>query len=128
MTIISNFTLPAAANALAIPAESPAPFFITFTTSDLPETGQSWCPDVRAALPHLKTAFGAQGSPDMAFVEVGQRPEWRVPTNVFRTIWNVHNVPTLVRYERVDGEVKETGRLVEGEILDKGRLKGLVDG
>jgi hypothetical protein len=84
MTIISNFTLPAAANALAIPAESPAPFFITFTTSDLPETGQSWCPDVRAALPHLKTAFGAQGSPDMAFVEVGQRPEY-VALGLLRT-------------------------------------------
>lgn len=51
---------------------------------------------------------------------------WRVPTNVFRTIWGVHNVPTLVRYERVDGEIKETGRLVEGEILDQGKLKALI--
>lgn len=45
---------------------------------------------------------------------------------MFRTTWNVHNVPTLVRYQRVDDEVKETGRLVEGEILDHGRLKGLI--
>lgn len=75
MTIITGFRLPASANALALPADSQAPFFITFTTSDLPETGQSWCPDVRAALPHLEAAFSAEGSPEMAFVEVGQRPE-----------------------------------------------------
>ncbi|KAK7699771.1 hypothetical protein SLS64_011383 [Diaporthe eres] len=75
MTIISSFTLPATASALALPVNSQTPFFITFTTSDLPETGQSWCPDVRAALPHLKAAFSAEGSPEMAFVEVGQRPE-----------------------------------------------------
>lgn len=76
MTIVSGFTLPASANAIALPADSPGPFFITFTTSDLPETGQSWCPDVRAALPHLKAAFSAEGSPEMAFAEVGQRPEY----------------------------------------------------
>lgn len=75
MTITSNFTLPASTSDLALPTDSPAPFFITFTTSDLPETGQSWCPDVRAALPHLKAAFTTEGSPEMAFVEVGQRPE-----------------------------------------------------
>lgn len=64
----------------------------------------------------------------MAFVEVGQRPEWRVQTNVYRTVWNVHNVPTLVRYENVGGEVNETGRLVEGEILDDTKLQKLLEG
>ncbi|OHE93852.1 hypothetical protein CORC01_10873 [Colletotrichum orchidophilum] len=126
MPIISGFTLPEAASALALPTDSTVPFFVTFTTSDHPDTGESWCPDVRAALPHIKAAFSAGGAPDMAFVEVGQRPEWRVPTNVFRTKWNVNNVPTIVRYERSDGEVRETGRLVEGEILDKKRLLGLI--
>ncbi|KAK1964911.1 hypothetical protein LY78DRAFT_704043 [Colletotrichum sublineola] len=52
-----------------------AAFFITFTTSDHPDTGESWCPDVRAALPHIKAAFSADSAPEMAFVEVGQRPE-----------------------------------------------------
>lgn len=51
---------------------------------------------------------------------------WRIPTNVFRTTWSIHNVPTLVRYQRVDGDVKETGRLVEGEILVEQRLKHLL--
>lgn len=76
MAIIYNFTLPASADALTPTADSQTPFFITFTTSDLPETGESWCPDVRAALPHLKAAFSPEGSPEMAFVEVGQRPEY----------------------------------------------------
>jgi hypothetical protein len=51
---------------------------------------------------------------------------WRDPKNVYRNNWNVHNVPTLVRYQRVDGEVKETGRLVEGEILDEKKLHDFI--
>jgi hypothetical protein len=52
---------------------------------------------------------------------------WRDPSNVFRTKWNVNNVPTLVRYERVDGKVKETGRLTENEILDGQQLQALIN-
>ncbi|OHW92574.1 DUF953 domain-containing protein [Colletotrichum incanum] len=126
MPINSSFTLPEAANALILPESPTAAFFITFTTSDHPDTGVSWCPDVRAALPHIKAAFSADSAPEMAFVEVGQRPEWKISTNVFRTKWNVHNVPTIVRYQRLDGEVRETGRLVEDEILDEKRLKDLI--
>lgn len=54
------------------------------------------------------------------------RFRWKVPTNDYRTKWNVHNVPTVVRYQRVGGEITETGRLVEAEILDENRLKDLV--
>ena len=48
---------------------------------------------------------------------------WRNVKNVCRTKWNVKAVPTLVRYQRVEGNVKETGRLVEGELLDQEKLK-----
>lgn len=48
---------------------------------------------------------------------------WREPKNIFRTLWNINNVPALVRYQRVNGEVTETGRLIEGEILDKSKLQ-----
>jgi len=51
---------------------------------------------------------------------------WRDQKNVFRTVWNVNNVPALVKYERVDGVTKEVGRLIEGEILDEERLQRLV--
>ncbi|KAL0936362.1 Thioredoxin domain-containing protein C21C3.12c [Colletotrichum truncatum] len=127
MPIIDNFSLPESVDSLALPEDSSTAFFITFTTSNLPETGESWCPDVRAALPQINAAFSAEGAPKMSFVEVGQRPEWKVPTNVYRTKWNVNNVPTIVRYQRVDGQVKETGRLVEGEILDEKRLRALIE-
>lgn len=42
--------------------------------------------------------------------------------------WNVHNVPTVVRYQRVGGEVRETGRLVEAEVLDQKKLQELLEG
>jgi thiol-disulfide isomerase/thioredoxin len=112
-----------------------------------------WCPDVVAAIPHLEEVFSAPGSPDVAFVEVGQKPEyvlffsyssilspvsqvsrprmlsicrWRDLSNVYRTKWNVNNVPTLVRFENVNGTVNETGRLVEGDILDRKKLGEFV--
>jgi len=37
-------------------------------------------------------------------------------------------VPTLVRYQRVNGDVRETGRLVEDEILKEGNLHDLING
>jgi len=47
---------------------------------------------------------------------------WKDPANFYRTNWDVHFVPTLVRYQRVDGEVKETGRMMEDGILDEKKL------
>jgi hypothetical protein len=37
-------------------------------------------------------------------------------------------VPTLVRYQRVNGEARETGRLVEDEILNEKSLRNLIGG
>lgn len=66
---------------------------------------------------------------------LGKQNRWKNPHNVFRTQWNIHNVPVLVRYELVGEntatttkQVKEVGRLVEGEILDERRLQELVYG
>ncbi|KAL9530305.1 Thioredoxin, partial [Sphaerulina musiva] len=163
MTILKSFPLPSSPSALQIPNEKerdspPSNFFIAFLASKDPLTNQPWCPDVRAALPILEATFqepttsqGAEGEkegnkegnkesttppPVVAFIEVGQKTEWKNPHNVFRTQWNIHNVPVLVRYElvavAVEGnttttkQVKEVGRLVEGEILDERRLQELV--
>ncbi|KAJ5901477.1 thioredoxin reductase [Penicillium taxi] len=131
MPVITDFVFPRSPEALTLPQNEESTFFLIFTTSNDPKTGQSWCPDVRAALPYLKASFASQDSPQAAWVEVGQRDpdalnRWRVSTNVYRTKWNVHNVPTLVRYQRIDGQVKETGRLVEREILDSKKLKDLI--
>ncbi|EMF11892.1 uncharacterized protein SEPMUDRAFT_26035, partial [Sphaerulina musiva SO2202] len=158
MTILKSFPLPSSPSALQIPNEKekdspPSNFFIAFLASKDPLTNQPWCPDVRAALPILEATFqetttsqGAEGEeekeegkkstttpPVVAFIEVGQKTEWKNPHNVFRTQWNIHNVPVLVRYELVGEntatttkQVKEVGRLVEGEILDERRLQELV--
>ncbi|KAB8292885.1 hypothetical protein EYC80_007251 [Monilinia laxa] len=125
MPVTQDFKLPSSPKHLELPEKANQKLFLAFIASKDPVTKQSWCPDVRAALPVIEAKFSGDEF-EVGFVEVGQRPEWRVPSNVFRTTWNVHNVPTLVRYERVDGEVKETGRLVENEILSQKTLNGLV--
>lgn len=51
---------------------------------------------------------------------------WKDPKNVFRTEWNINNVPALVRYEKTDEGVGEVGRLIEDEMLDEQRLNGLL--
>ncbi|CAN8101433.1 unnamed protein product [Discula destructiva] len=128
MPIISNFSLPKSASDLDLAKDySAAPLFITFISSKLPETGEAWCPDVRAAMPVLESVFSAPGAPAMAFVEVGQLPQWRDPKNKYRTVWNVHNVPTLVKYSFMDGEIQETGRLVEGDVLGEKRLRQFIN-
>lgn len=144
MPIITEFTLPPSQDALALPADSNSAFFIAFLASPDPATGEPWCPDVRASLPHLKAAFSGENAPQVAFVEVGQKPEyveqniqdyisstdsiyrWKDPSNTYRTDWKVGGVPTLVRYERVDGKVKDVGRITEVEILDQAQFGNFI--
>lgn len=45
---------------------------------------------------------------------------------MFRKNWNVNGVPTLARYERVNGEIVETARLDETGIMDEARLRGFI--
>ncbi|KAJ5355824.1 hypothetical protein N7517_010433 [Penicillium concentricum] len=124
MPIIKNFTLPSSVKELAI---SPASkLFIAFISGPDPITKQPWCPDVRDALPHINEAFAGDDAPELAIIEVGQKPEWNNPQNVYRTTWGTKNIPALVRYQQVNGEVTETGRLVEGEILNKQRLMAFI--
>ncbi|KAL4758361.1 uncharacterized protein BDW70DRAFT_142012 [Aspergillus foveolatus] len=128
MPVTKTFNLPSSPEFLSprTDSENATTFFLSFHASVDPNTGKPWCPDVVAAIPHLEEVFSAPGSPDVAFVEVGQKPEWRDLSNVYRTKWNVNNVPTLVRFENVNGTVKETGRLVEGDILDRKKLGEFV--
>lgn len=53
---------------------------------------------------------------------------WKDAKNVYRTKWNVYNVPTLVRFEKVGDNMVEVGRLTESEIMDQERLNGLLQG
>ncbi|KAL1587145.1 hypothetical protein WHR41_04464 [Cladosporium halotolerans] len=125
MPILQQFSLPDSLDDLNVPEGTESGFFIAFLASEDPATRNPWCPDVVAALPVLKKTFSAESTPVVAFVEVGQKPEWRDPNNVFRIKWNINSVPTLARYEKVGGKMQEVGRLVEGEILDDVRLQKL---
>ncbi|RDW72706.1 uncharacterized protein DSM5745_07878 [Aspergillus mulundensis] len=129
MPVLSAYTLPATTDGLQVHlSPNGVRFFLSFHASVDPATQKPWCPDVVAAIPHLLEVFVPSSAPTVGFVHVGQKPEWKEPTNVFRTKWNVNNIPTLVRFERVDGCVKETGRLVEAEILDREKLREFVFG
>ncbi|KAJ5782236.1 hypothetical protein N7457_004010 [Penicillium paradoxum] len=124
MPIVKNFTLPNSAKELALSPNSK--LFIAFISSTDPVTKQPWCPDVRDALPHINKAFAENDAPELAIIEVGQKPEWINLQNVYRTVWSTKNIPALVRYQQVNGKVTETGRLVEAEILDKQRLQAFL--
>ncbi|GKZ51771.1 hypothetical protein AbraIFM66951_007076 [Aspergillus brasiliensis] len=126
MPLIPNYPLPITANDLPIPHGEK--FFLVFISSADPSTGQAWCPDVRAAWPKIVEAFSGQDdeSPRVGVVEVGQKPEWKDPQNPYRTRWGVNCIPALVRYQRASTGVLETGRLVEGEILDQERLSEFI--
>jgi hypothetical protein len=41
---------------------------------------------------------------------------------MYRKVWDINAIPTLVRYQPIDGIVTATGRLVEGEIMDDKKL------
>ncbi|KAF1344888.1 DUF953 domain protein [Delphinella strobiligena] len=126
MPILKPFTVPASAKALELPQDSKAKLSIAFISSADPTTKQPWCPDVRQTLPYINAAFTPSEAPELAIIEGGQRAEWRDPQNPYRRNWNVNNVPTIVRYQRIDGEIEETGRLTEGEILDARKLANLI--
>ncbi|KAH8890214.1 hypothetical protein GQ53DRAFT_766280 [Thozetella sp. PMI_491] len=126
MPISTDFALPDAAKRLELPGDANSKLFVCFIASTDPVTKQAWCPDVRVALPVLKTTFSGSNAPELALIEVGQRPEWRAAGNIYRKNFDVHSVPTLVRFQRVNGEVKEVGRLVEAELLDEKKLHTLM--
>lgn len=73
MPITKNLTLPSSAKELALSPDSK--LFIAFISSPDPITKQPWCPDVRDALPHINKAFSGDDAPELAIIEVGQKPE-----------------------------------------------------
>ncbi|RSH80024.1 uncharacterized protein EHS24_009695 [Apiotrichum porosum] len=86
--------------------------------------GRMWCPDCRVVEDAVKKAFQGEDKPQGIIYWVGSLAQWRDKNNHARTSWNVNSVPTILRIE--DG--KETGRIVENEILDSAKLKALLSG
>jgi thiol-disulfide isomerase/thioredoxin len=59
-----------------LPVVAGKPLLVFFAASKDPRTGESWCPDVRAALPVLQATFSAEDQPHLTYIEVGQRTEY----------------------------------------------------
>ncbi|KAH6629097.1 hypothetical protein C7974DRAFT_393833 [Boeremia exigua] len=126
MPIQHDFQLPAAAQDLPLANDATSELFLCFISSTDPTTNQPWCPDVRAALPRLEKVFAGADAPGLAYVHVGQKPEWKDLENVYRKKWNVKALPQLVRYQRVGGEVRKVGSLVENDVNDDAKLLDFV--
>ncbi|KAF2648161.1 hypothetical protein K491DRAFT_613322 [Lophiostoma macrostomum CBS 122681] len=115
---------------LPIPDTADAKIFVGFIASVDLATGLPWCPDVRAALPVLERVFGGEGETQsrLSLVDVGQKAEWKDLDNVYRKVWGIRGVPTVIIYERVGGEVKEVDRLTDPELFDEARVRRFVGG
>jgi hypothetical protein len=80
MPIQDHFELPKTAQELPLGDGPAASLFLCYISSVDPVSKQPWCPDVRAALPRLDKTFSSQDAPRLAYVHVGQKPEYVRPS------------------------------------------------
>ncbi|KAF9486574.1 hypothetical protein BDN70DRAFT_902643 [Pholiota conissans] len=84
--------------------------------------GQMWCPDCRAVEELVKEAFSEDSPASGLIVYVGDRTQWKTPSNIYRqNPWHISSVPTIVKL--IDG--KEVDRLVDDAAILK-NLKEFV--
>ncbi|KAF5648443.1 duf953 domain protein [Fusarium tjaetaba] len=102
------------------------PIYVILTSSNDEETGVPWCSDVRAALPLLKETFDKPAGPKAIYESVGPRPGWKKPDNPHKLAWSISAIPTVIRFELRNGEIVETGRLVEAQVYEEGKLQSFV--
>ncbi|KAG8757492.1 hypothetical protein FRC12_010302, partial [Ceratobasidium sp. 428] len=74
------------------------PFLIFY--SDVVD-GQMWCPDCRNVEQVVKRAFDRDDGPTGIIRWVGNRADWKSPSNVYRRDYGVSSVPTIVRLKDV---------------------------
>ncbi|KAL1412569.1 hypothetical protein Q8F55_000316 [Vanrija albida] len=117
MPLIESF----APHALKL-AGAEAPKFLVFFSSKV--DGRLWCGDCRNTDAVVQETFGGADKPKAVLYWVGNIPEWKDPKNQARTEWKITNIPTIVR---LDESGKEVARIVEGDLLDKAKLKGILE-
>ncbi|KAF8346948.1 hypothetical protein F5887DRAFT_68493 [Amanita rubescens] len=95
--------------------------FIIFYSSVV--DGQLWCPDCRDVEQVVQDTFSGSESSAALIVYVGNRNEWKSPSNIYRAQpWSVQSIPTIVKLK--DG--KEEDRLVLDEIKDTEKRKKFI--
>ncbi|KAG1754968.1 uncharacterized protein EDB91DRAFT_1096421 [Suillus paluster] len=84
--------------------------FLIFYSSRI--NGQLWCPDCVEVDRTIQDTFGPEHGPSAVIVYVGQKPEWKTPSNVFRgEPWQITSVPTVIKVKgsevagRLDSEI-----------------------
>jgi len=92
--------------------EAPENFLIFYSS---PVNGKLWCPDCEAVDDIIRKVFGASDGPSALIVYVGEKAEWKSPSNKFRGApWKIQSVPTIIKIRNS----KEDARLVDSEIND----------
>lgn len=108
----------------ALRSQETALLALFFASID-PSTGESWCPDCRAASPVIQRLVSSSEAPmNLLYCYVGAREDWKnKPENHYRTHPSamVKSVPTLVRYQAGT----EQGRLEEAQVLNEDQCRQL---
>uniref|UniRef100_A0A8D9F087 Thioredoxin domain-containing protein 17 n=1 Tax=Cacopsylla melanoneura TaxID=428564 RepID=A0A8D9F087_9HEMI len=83
--------------------------FVYFTGEKM-STGESWCPDCVHAEPYVQ-AYLRKNEPKLKInhliiTDAGNRDQWKDKSNSFRTVLNIQNLPTIIRWK---GPQKLTG-------------------
>lgn len=85
--------------------------FVIFYSSVV--DGKLWCPDCRDVQEQVQKTFETSDGPSALIVYVGDKTEWKSPSNIFRgEPWNLSSIPTIVRLHNG----VEDARLVERDI------------
>jgi hypothetical protein len=85
-------------------------FLIFYSSYD--ENGKLWCPDCIAVQDLIQATFAPDDAPEASIVYVGQKAEWKTPSNIFRSEpWRIQCIPTIVR-------VRDDARLVDTQIKE----------
>ncbi|KAI5713080.1 hypothetical protein M8J75_013607 [Diaphorina citri] len=84
--------------------------FVYFTGEKM-STGESWCPDCVKAEPFVQEYLTKNESKlkigHLIIVDVGNREQWKDKNNSFRTVFNIQNIPTIIRWkgpQKLSGE------------------------
>eukprot|EP00873_Tetraselmis_striata_P038822 jgi/Tetstr1/459086/TSEL_004536.t1 len=102
-----------------LPVAYPGPHYVVFTADPDPETGLSWCPDCRRALPAARRLVAEKGG-TLLEVNVGDRPAWKDAGHPYRHEQDLQltGVPTLMRWT-VDGPAARLDSALEAAATDE---------
>ncbi|RAL60018.1 hypothetical protein DID88_000644 [Monilinia fructigena] len=79
MSVTQDFKLPGSPKHLELPEKAGQKLFLAFIASKDPVTKQSWCPDVRAALPVIEAKFFWEGIRPSDLLRLDRGPSGESP-------------------------------------------------